>query len=92
MAWKLMVADGVVSTDPISLHTLVFQGEDAKTGLTLYDGQSTSGPKVAELHVDTKQSSKVVAFAPPLEFASGLYIDLDSDTNDCLVHYTRGIE
>jgi len=87
-----MIADGVVSTDPISLHTVIFQSEDNKAYLKLYDGQSTDGPLIAQLHVDTKQSSKVVRFDPPLKLASGLYVDLDPDTNDAFVHFTRGIE
>ena len=92
MAWKRMIADGVVSTDPISLHLVIIEGEDAKAYARLYDGQTTDAPLIVQIHVNTKQSSKVVAFAPPLKLASGLYVDLDSDTNDCFVHFTRGIE
>jgi len=85
--WQRLTSDNKVSNTPALIATVIVMPHDGKQAkVVLYDGESTSDPKIIEIKTASGQS-KAINFNPPLRTQRGLYVDFTSDCDEVLIHY-----
>lgn len=84
--WRTITKDGVVSPNPSQLGAVILSpdGTANVADITLYDGESTSDPKILTIYSGTG-STRVINFTPYLETKRGLYVDIGSNVDSVLV-------
>lgn len=90
--YLISAVDTKVCTAPVVIACVILTPRDTKKGdITLYDGESTSDPKIIQLRSATGESL-VVRFAPGLLTKRGLYLDVGGDVTDVLIQFSWGAE
>ena len=84
--WYRIVADQVVSPNPAMVGSVILTPvNDSKKGdITLYDGESTSDPKILTIRTATGVT-KTVNFQPYLQTQRGLFCDVGGDVGEVLI-------
>jgi len=86
--WTRLTTDQVVSKVACNLGAVVVtpNGDSKKGNIVLYDGESTSDLPIITIRTGTGVT-KTVRFTPPLLCRRGLYVDLGSHVDECLVQW-----
>jgi len=84
--WVRITVDQVVSPNPTKIGSVIITpvNDSKKTYVSLYDGESTSDPKLITIRTLTGATKKV-NFTPYLETQRGLYVDVGGDRGEVLV-------
>ena len=86
--WITLIKDGIVSKTPSFIHKLLMTAHLGKVGFcTLYDGESIKDTRIMELR-SISNNTLDISFDPPLETHRGIYVDLDGDVHDVLIHFS----
>ena len=87
-AWIRITTSQVVSKVPCLLRGVVVtpNGDSNNGNVTLYDGESTSDPKIYIIRSGTGRTSQIT-FDSPLVCDRGLYVVLGSHVDECLIQY-----
>lgn len=81
-----------VSGVPVIIKSLIIEPRDTKKGsVTLYDGKSTSDPKIMLFRTATGVTSEW-NFGEGLETKRGLYVGDFSDVNGIFIQYTTCVK
>jgi len=88
VGWNNVTTDGIVTSKPAWLHLLAITVAETGNGATIYEGQDAeTGRKI--IHLETLANRSFHArFAPPLKCDRGIYVALDDDCEEALVHWT----
>ena len=89
VGYNRITASGVVgnSGHPVAIHTLHIESKAGGPGIvTLYDGTSTSGTKTNTEKGATNQGQSFI-YTRGLVHPSGLYVNLDTNTNAAIVWF-----
>lgn len=87
-SWRNIDGDTLIARGPCLLHTLFVLTSTTGGDATVYEGQDTgSGTKIIRLE-GTANEIRSVHFSPPLPCQRGLYVDVGSNVDEVLVHYT----
>ena len=80
-------ASAQICSKPCFLFTVIECGSaNATERLTIHDGHSTVGRVMIELSV-TNTFDRQTRFRPPMYFAQGIYLDVDSNTEGVTFHF-----
>jgi len=84
--WRHITIDSIISESPCFLFDVAILGTAAACTVTVYDGVDTGGRFVVQLGSVTGQS---FLYSPkePLYCRQGLFIDVDTNLEDCWVHF-----
>jgi len=87
MGWTNVEASGIITTKAVLLRGVCIASSTSGHGVTVYEGQdATTGRKV--MHVKTLANrSYCVHFNTPLECDRGIYVALDADCDEVLIHW-----
>lgn len=89
MEVKRVIADGIISVQPIYLFDIHVSATDNDYAYSrLYNGTSTSGIYVCDLNV-VKKSSHNFRWFPPMYFAHGCYLDALGDFRSATFHFLK---
>jgi len=87
--WDRFTGSNKVSLAPCKVGTVIITSDgQGVTDVTLYDGESTDDPVLAELK-GPDNTSKMIHFQPPLLTHRGLYLDVGSNVTSVLIQYER---
>lgn len=85
MGWTLVVNDAKLTDGPAFLHRIVPQVSSDGGDVTLYEGQDTSG---RSLGTYTGLANQTQAIEIGAHCDRGIYVDIGSDIDACLVVWT----
>jgi len=84
--WERITVDQVVSPNPARIGSVILTpvNDSKKADITLYDGESTSDPKIITIRTATGVTH-TVNFQPYLQTQRGLYCDVGGDVGEVLI-------
>ena len=85
-AWKWVTADELLSKVACDLHQVIFSGSTKGSHITIYNGENTNGELIGVFEAQASPSLPI-KFDPPIYCRRGLYIDVYSYFQGCLVSW-----
>lgn len=86
--WEALTADALLSRTPCILWQVVVTADaGGATTVRLYDGANANARRSIRVKA-LADTSRPVAFTPPLHFAGGLYVDVGTNILEALVSFT----
>ncbi|KKK48676.1 hypothetical protein LCGC14_3142740 [marine sediment metagenome] len=84
--WIRATTDQVVSPNPSKVGSVILtpSNDSKKADISLYDGESTSDPKLLTIRTASGVTN-TVNFQPYLETKRGLYLDIGGDVGEVLI-------
>ncbi len=92
-AWIRCETSQVIVTAPGSIASVIVvpDGDDDRARVILYNGESTTDPRILMIRT-LPGECKVVDFSKPVLFDRGLYITFDSHVEEVLIQVQWGVE
>jgi len=91
--WVRATVDQVISLSPGFVGCVIVtpDSDDDTAYISLYDGESTTDPKILRIRCSAGVT-KVVRFQPPLKTQRGLYVDFEDHAEEVLIQHSWGAE
>lgn len=82
-----VTADARITTHHAVLHGVIVLASSAGGDVSIYAGQDTGGQKIGTFK-GAANVSNPIAFDPPLDCPSGIYVDVGSNITEVTIHWS----